>query len=155
MQTRNLLTKLHRINRPSVSTQVTAAGSTRCFSDEGEKGDRISNLLIKAIDSQPRPRPKFSPEEQAKHYEIGRNYVIGNHQVHNELNHDLACKIRLKNHAITMMPRNTDEKLGYLKKHAMTVDMDEESMVPMYRTIPLDTPPIKDFNSRDYLEEEE
>lgn len=127
----------------------------RSFSDSGEeKGDRLTNILIRAINSRPRPRPKFTPEEYAKHYEYGRNYVIGRFQVHNEINHDLACKIRLKEHAIRMMPRR-DDKLGYLREKALEVDDDEDSMPPMYRPIPLDTPPVEGYDVSQFVARDE
>lgn len=129
--------------------------ASRFFSDASdEKGDRLTNILIRAIDARPRPRPKFSPEEYAKHYEYGRNYVIGRFQVHNEINHDLACKIRLKEHAIRMMPR-TGDKLGYLREKALEVDGSEEGMPPMYRPIPLDTPPVEGYDVSQYVAREE
>lgn len=122
--------------------------------DDG-KGDRLTNILMRAIDSRPRPRPKLSEEEAAKNYEIGRNYVIGRFKQHNEIHHDIACKIRLKEHAIRMMPRNTDEKLGYLRKAALEIDTSDEAYPPMWRSIPLDTPPIEDYNVSDYLQKDD
>lgn len=128
---------------------------SRSFSDSGgEKGDRLTNILIRAVNSRPRPRPKFTPEEYAKHYEYGRNYVIGRFQMHNEINHDLACKIRLKEHTIRMMPRK-DDKLGYLREKALEVDDSDESMPPMYRPIPVDTPPVEGYDVSQFVARED
>jgi len=126
---------------------------TRAFSDKAEGGDKLTNLLIKAIDAKPTPRPKFSPEEYAKHYEIGRNYVIGSFKVHNETNHDLACKIRLKNHAIKMIPRSTDEELAYLRENALLIEVDDNSLPPVHRSIPLDTPPVEGYDPSAFIAE--
>lgn len=114
-------------------------------------GDRLTNVLIKAVDARPRPRPKFSPEELKKNYDIGRSYVIGCFQRHNEIMHDLACKMKMKSHAIKMMPRSTDEKMGYLRREAMTIDSSQSSLPPMYRPIPLDTPPVPGYQASNYI----
>jgi hypothetical protein len=118
-------------------------------------GDRLTNILIRAIDSKPRPRPKLSPEEAKKNYEIGRNYVIGRFQRHNEVMHDLACKMKMKSHAIKMMPRSTDETLGYLRKEALKIDSSRSSMPPLYRPIPLDTPPVPGYDASKYILEDD
>ncbi len=119
------------------------------------KKDRMTQILIDVIDAKPRPPPKHSPEEAQRRYNIGRNYVIGNFKRHNELHHDLACKIKLKNHAIALLPKKDDEKFGYLKQRALEVDISSEAMPPYYRPIPVDTPPIPDFDPSIFLEEEE
>lgn len=74
--------------------------------------------------------------------------------MHNDIHHDLACKIRLKEHAIRMMPRNTDE-LGYLRTEALKIDSSPESMPPLYRSIPFDTPPIEGYDASQFLDEDE
>ena len=95
---------------------------------------------------------RLSPSEEAvKNHEIGRQYVIGKFQVHNEIRHDLACKMRLKEHAIRLMPRLSDE-LGYLREEALKIDVTEESMPPLFRSIPLDTPPIENFDPSEFIE---
>lgn len=80
--------------------------------------------------------------------------MIGRFQMHNEINHDLACKIRLKEHAIRMMPRKED-KMGYLREKALEVDDSEESMPPLYRPIPLDTPPVEGYDVSQFVTREE
>ena len=146
MNSRKLVCRIQRITH-----------QTRYFSEappDAGKGDRLYNILVKAVDSQPRPRPDFSPEEAAKNSEIGRQYVIGRFKRHNEINHDLACKIRLKQHAIRMMPKLSDE-LGYLREEALKIDDTEESMPPLFRPIPLDTPPIEDFDPTQFIAKDE
>jgi len=137
------------ILRGKVPRRITQ--QTRSFSEapaENEKGDRLTNILMRAIDTYPRPRPQFSPEEAAKNNSIGKQYVIGKFQVHNAIHHDLACKIRLKEHAIRMMPR------GYLREQALEVDGSDESMPPLFRSIPLDTPPIEGFDPTLFMNED-
>lgn len=153
----NTTTTTKIISRLPRRTRISIAGSLRSFSEapeESTKGDRITNILTKAIDSKPRPRPALSPEELTTNHEIGRNYVIGRFKVHNEIHHDLACKIRLKEHAIRMMPRNTDD-LAYLRTKALEIDGSIATMPPLYRSIPLDTPPIAGFNPAQFLEKDE
>lgn len=147
---------------PMIRRQVPCRKSAltwtvRCMSEAPPDtgGDRLTNILIRAIDSKPRPRPKLSPEEAKKNYEIGRNYVIGRFQRHNEVMHDLACKMKMKSHAIKMMPRSTDETLGYLRKEALKIDSSRSSMPPLYRPIPLDTPPVPGYDASKYILEDD
>lgn len=94
--------------------------------------------------------PPASPEEMARRAEIGRNYVIGKFKRHNKLQHDLACKIKMKNHAIRMLPRDT-----MWKEEALKVDVTGEGMVPKWRRIPVDTPPIPDFDISKFIVRDE
>lgn len=131
--------------------------NARYFSEAapgGGKGDRLHNILLRAADSRPRPRPKLLPKEIARNSEIGRQYVIGKFQLHNAIRHDLACKMRLKEHAIRMMPQISDE-MGYLREAALKIDTTEESMPPLHRSIPLDTPPIEDFDPSNFIEKDQ
>lgn len=132
---------------------ITVAARRMSDAPADTGGDRLTNILLKAVDARPRPRPKFSPEESKKHYDIGRNYVIGSFQRHNEIMHDLACKMKLKSHAIKMMPRSTDEKMGYLRREAIKIDSSRASLPPMYRPIPLDTPPVPGYQASKYIVE--
>lgn len=143
-----------RLIRGQIQCRKNALASTvRCMSEApGDSGgDRLTNILIRAIDSKPRPRPKFSPEEAKKHNDIGRNYVIGRFQRHNEVMHDLACKMKMKSHAIKMMPRSTDEQLSYLRRESLKIDSSRSSMPPLYRPIPLDTPPVPGYDASKYI----
>ena len=145
------------MNYTKLLRQISRAShQARCFSEApaDSKGDRISNILVRAVDSIPRKRPKFSTEDAARNSEIGRNYVIGKFQAHNEIHHDLACKMRLKEHAIRMMPRLSDD-LGYLREEALKIDLHEDSMPPLFRPIPLDTPPIEGYDPSEFIEKDE
>ena len=152
------------------STSITAAGNAqigasskrfmstafeRGQDEEGAKGDRLTNILIRAIDAKPRTPPKPSKEEAEKRQKIARAYTIGSFKQHNEMQHDLACKLRMKNHAIDMLPKYDDEKLGYLKEAAMTVSIEKEFMPPYHRPIAVDTPPIPDFDPSKFMSEKD
>jgi len=58
--------------------------------------NKLYELQIKAFDAPGRDPPPASEEEMERRYNVGRNYVIGCFKRHNELNHDLAVKIRMK-----------------------------------------------------------
>ena len=133
----------------SMSTQFEQAA------EEKSKSDRMTKVLIDVIDAKPRKAAKPSKEEAERRHRIGRNYVIGNFKRHNAINHDLACKIKLKNHAIRLLPKKDDPKFGYLKKAAMEIDMGEDATPPYSRPIPLDTPPIPDFDPSRFMGEKE
>ena len=136
-------------SRRSMSTQFEQQA------DEKSKSDRMTKVLIDVIDAKPRKAAKPTKEEAERRHRIGRNYVIGNFKRHNEINHDLACKIKLKNHAIRLLPKKDDPKFGYLKMAAMEIDMGEDATPPYSRPIPMDTPPIPDFDPSRFMVEEE
>ena len=58
--------------------------------------NKLYELQIKAFDAPGRDPPPASEEEMERRYHVGRKYVIGCFKRHNELNHDLAVKIRMK-----------------------------------------------------------
>jgi hypothetical protein len=123
--------------------------------DEGSKSDRLTNILMQVIDAKPRKQQKPSPEEAERRSDLGKKYVIGNFKRHNEIHHDLACKIRMKNHAIDLLPHRNDEQFGYLKEAALTISMDDDAMVPFHRPIPVDTPPIPNFDPSKFRKAED
>jgi hypothetical protein len=139
----------------------------RWFSDEGAKRvtkvkkkkkgkektaghDRALDIILRSLDA---PFSKESPEpddeEKARRFEIGRNYVIGMFERHNELNHDIACKIKMKNFAIKMLPRNSK-----LKEEALKIDTGS-SGPPLWRPIMADTPPIPGFDPSEFIHRED
>lgn len=117
--------------------------------EEGGR-DRVTELLIRGFDAAPEKPPPASEEEMTRRHEIGRNYVIGCFNRHNEINHDLNCKIRMKNHAIEMLPRNS-----WIKDEALKISDEDDALPPMWRSIPLDTPPIPGFDASELLLEDE
>lgn len=151
-----LLKRSTTLSRCFTTPLVVTSSHVRWFSDEGAKRvtkvkkkkkgkektaghDRALDLILRCLDA---PISKESPEpdeeEKARRFEIGRNYVIGMFERHNEMNHDLACKMKMKTFAIKMLPRNSK-----LKEEALKIDM---SGPPLWRHIMADTPPIPGFD---------
>lgn len=118
------------------------------------KGDRMMDVLIRFLDAdykQPGRKevPLPSAEEMERRYHIGRNYNIGTSKEHNVVMHDLACKLKMKNHALKMLPRHSNgarPDLDKLREHAFSVSMDDEYMPREDRIIPGETPPIPEFD---------
>jgi len=104
---------------------------------EGSKTDKEYQNMLRAL-SAPKPKPPaVSAEEMKKRYELGRNYVIGSFKRHNTLHHDLACKIKLKQHAVNLLPKDCMWKDEALKIH----DDDEQLQ---WRVFPTPHVPIPD-----------
>ena len=104
---------------------------------------REYNLIISALDAPMRKEPPISEEEKARRHEIGRNYTIGRFRFHNEVHHDLTCKMHLKTHAINMLPRDSK-----IKEEAL-IDNTEDP--PPWRRLPSWTPPIPNFDPSEYM----
>lgn len=141
---------------------------------------RIESLLIKAIDAPSILPPKPSIEEAERRYQIGRNYVIGSFQTHNEMYHDLAVKIRMKRYALQMLPRETYD-LGDVITTNTTSATDTAKNgggsngtsvyatwksnalqlnpigfgPPDHRHVPMYTPPIEGFDINMYADKED
>jgi hypothetical protein len=149
----------------SGSGSIMSGGSSRYFSDEGPK-QRISKvkkkekkksgetgrsrdleLLLAFLDAPKIKPPPVDKDEQARRELVKKNYSVGKFKQHNEENHEIACKLRMKNHAINMLPKRTA-----LKEKALEVD---DEYPPRWRTIPAWTPPIPGFNPSDYVITEE
>jgi hypothetical protein len=113
--------------------------------DESLRAKNLA-LVLAALDAPERKEPPISDEEKARRHEIGRNYVIGRFNQHNEIEHDLSCKIQMKKHAIKMLPRN------YLREEALKPN---DEMPPLWRHLPVWTPPIPGFDPTPFLEKEE
>ena len=142
--------------------QILSGIFSRYFSDDGPK-KRISKvkkkekktksgetgrsrdleLLLAFLDAPKVKPPPVDEEETARRELIKKNYTIGKFKQHNEENHDIACKLKIKNHAIKMLPKNT-----ILKEKALEID---DEFPPRWRIIPAWTPPIPGFNPSDYL----
>lgn len=108
----------------------------------------------------------------ARRYQVGRNYVIGSFERHNEWNHDLANKIRMKKRAIKMLPKqgeigdstlmeggdnNTSSQstsvYGRWREEALSLNKDYGP--PDWRHFPMLTPPIPGFDPSIYMEKDE
>jgi hypothetical protein len=125
------------------------AAAEETIEDVG-KESKSYKMVLAALNAPVTKPPPASEEEMKRRFEVGRNYVIGMFEEHNEMEHMLSCKIKMKNHAIAMLPRHSENPI--IRKAAMEVD-DEGP--PSWRHIPVWTPPIKDFDPEEFAEEEE
>ena len=154
----------------SSSSSPSSSFQQRYFSDEGPKQrvvkvkkkkreskietsssgrPRDLQILLDCLDAPKNKTPPPADEEEKKRREIiQKNYTVGKFKQHNAENHDLACQMRMKTHAINMLPKRTA-----LKEKALVVDSN--NFPPRWRAIPAWTPPIKDFNPSKYLITEE
>ncbi|KAL7540927.1 hypothetical protein ACHAWF_006822 [Thalassiosira exigua] len=121
--------------------------------------NRMEVLMAKAIDAPILKPPPPSPEERERRYNVGSNYNIGCFKQHNEQNHDLAVKIRMKRYAIRMLPREgqigdeeVDGKSVYGMWREEAVKLNDSWAPPDHRPIPMFTPPIEGFDPSIYLE---
>lgn len=113
---------------------------------ESQRSKELS-LIMAALDAPERKEPPISEEEKARRYQIGRNYTIGRFRQHNENEHDITCKIHMKQHAIKMLPRDSK-----LREEALKIS---EEMPPAWRPIPVWTPPIPGYDPSHYIVKEE
>jgi hypothetical protein len=138
----------------AINMTVRALGSKQVKKQKKTKGERVDtaedkalDVMIRCLDTPARKAPRASDEEMARRAELGRQYVIGKFRQHNELEHDVACKIKMKMFALKMLPRDTAWKTEALKT-------DGEGP-PMWRPIPAHTPPNPDYRPEDLISEEE
>ena len=101
--------------------------------------------IVAALDAPIRYEPTISAEEQERRRQIVRDYCIGRFEQHNVREHDLACKMKVKFHAVRMLPQNSK-----LKEAALNPDDEDE--IPSMLGFPMWTPPIPDFNPDDYAD---
>ena len=146
---------------------------------------RMEALLIKAYDAPALLPPSPSVEEANRRYEVGRNYVIGSFERHNEMYHDLAVKIRMKRYALQLLPREKydlgDATIPATASPAASTDEDEDDDggdggsqksvyaqwksaayklnpnwgPPDHRHVPMYTPPIEGFDINMYADQED
>lgn len=105
--------------------------------------DRDLDLILRSLDAPFSQEPEIDNEEKERRYKIGKAYVVGMFERHNERNHDLSCKMKLKSFAIKMLPRNS-----ILKEEALKID---PSGPPPWRHIMADTPPIPNFDPSKFV----
>lgn len=143
-----------------------ATSSFRAFSDrpakkqqkakkkkkpQGKAGDEPSGrskeleLILASLDAPTKAEGPVPPEEQERRIQVGRNYVIGRFRQHNEMDHDLTCKMHLKRHALNMLKRHTR-----LNEEALKIDDDQAA--PLWRHMPVWTPPIPGFDPSQFIE---
>ena len=111
-------------------------------------GQKNLRLVLDSLDAQYRQEEAISNEEKEHRAMVAKNYTIGRFRQHNEVDHDITCKLYLKQHAIKMM-KGIDPMLI---EEAMKVNNDQP---PAWRDMPVWTPPIAGFDPDKYLKEEE
>ena len=142
---------------------LVATVSTRHLSDAPKKRSRVKKtkdksghdtsrsrdleILLAALDAPSTKPPPVDDEEKARRERILKEYTIGKFKQHNKQNHDLSCKIKMKQHAIKMLPRHST-----LKEEALKIDDDGP---PLWRLIPQWTPPIPGFDPSQFVGNEE
>lgn len=124
--------------------------------------------MVMALDAPYVGPPPVSEEEMAARYQIGRNYVIGCWKRHNEINHDVAVKIRMKRNAIKHLPK--EGQVGdcsleagkgsvYGRWREEAVKVKDFTILangpPAHRPFPMYTPPIPGFDIEQYLDKDD
>jgi hypothetical protein len=99
---------------------------------------RDLEVILSALDAPVTKPPPADEEELARRERIRKAYTVGKFKQHNEENHDLTCKLKLKQHALKMLPRDSK-----LKEKALQID---SAGPPRWRRIPAWTPPIPGFD---------
>jgi hypothetical protein len=102
-------------------------------------------LILASLDAPSKVEGPVPEEERERRVQIGRNYVIGRFQQHNEMDHDLTCKMHLKRHALRMLKRHTR-----LNEEALRIDDDQAA--PLWRHMPVWTPPIPGFDPSNFID---
>lgn len=121
------------------------AKSSKTADGKKSRSDKDMDLMIRCLDAPMRKEPPISAEEQERRRQIVRRYTMGLFNEHNEREHDLACKIKIKLHAVKMLPNGSTWK-------AEALNDKSGDMPPEYVHIPFWTPPIPDFDMSKYEE---
>jgi hypothetical protein len=119
--------------------------------EKKSKGDggrsRDLEILLACLDAPKSKPPPADNAEMERRERILKNYTIGKFRQHNQENHDLTCKLKLKQHAMNMLPKNSK-----LREKALEVD---DTMPPRWRKMPAWTPPIPGFDPSQFMLQEE
>jgi len=93
------------------------------------------------IDSLPRPHPGFTPEEKEDHARIYKAYNLERRVMHDDEQHDLSVKMRMKIEALKHIG-------GQWGVEAKKVEVG--NYPPLWRKMMTVTPPIEGFDVRKY-----
>lgn len=142
--------------------KVKRGSSASVLKAKESQSAKMTELMRKAFDAPYRKPPQAPEEEMERRHNVGRNYVIGCFKRHNEWNHDLAVKIRMKKHAVRMLPKKgdvgdeiVDGKSIYGTWNAEAMKINDNWGPPNHRPIAMHTPPIPGFDASLYKDEEE
>ena len=115
------------------------------------KGDggrsRDLEVLLASLDAPKVKPPPADTEEMARREQVRKAYTIGKFKQHNQENHEIACKLQMKKHAMNLLPKNSK-----LREKALEVD---DTMPPRWRKMPAWTPPIPGFSPSEFMITEE
>lgn len=134
------------MRKQSPAAKKKAKAASDGPSEEATANNKTYKMVVDALDAPITKPPPASEEEMARRAKIGRNHVIGRFESHNAFQHDLACKIRMKNHAMKMLPKHS-----LIRNAALEIDSEGP---PKWRHIPVWTPPIPGFDPDEFLNEE-
>lgn len=137
------------LHRRSLQVPVAAVDATARYFGSVKKKEKKSKdsdhsrprdleIILSALDAPVTKPPPADEEELARRERIRKAYTIGKFKQHNKENHDLTCKLKMKQHALKMLPRDSK-----LKEKALEVDSVGP---PRWRRIPAWTPPIPGFD---------
>lgn len=99
---------------PKLPSQKVKKKQKKVVVDDAAEGKRFK-YMMDIVNAPKIKEGPISEEEKKRRFEIGRTYTIESFRRHNVLHHDLTCKIKLKNHAIKVLPRGSK-----IKEHALS-----------------------------------
>jgi hypothetical protein len=133
---------------PKVKQQKSKKGKASKRDAAGLSGrGRDLELILSALDAPISKPPPADAEEMKSQDRVMKEYTIGRFKQHNQENHDLAAKLRMKQHAIKMLPRDSK-----LKEAALEID---DVGPPRWRNIPAWTAPIPGFDPNKFQNTQE
>mmetsp|Transcript_30122 Transcript_30122/g.82763 ORF Transcript_30122/g.82763 Transcript_30122/m.82763 type:complete len:193 (-) Transcript_30122:156-734(-) len=107
-------------------------------------GDKHLQLVLSALNAPYKKEGPISEEERARREQIVKTYTIQRFNQHNEWDHDMACKIKMKQHAIRMLPKNSK-----LKEEALFISENWWNDDPPYMRPPEIVIPGLDISKRE------
>jgi hypothetical protein len=109
---------------------------------EGKGALESLNRFVEMAEEAKAFKPDFTEEELQEHERIAKEYQRQSFRRHNALEKDVSNKIWLQQEALRAMPHD-------LYEEAIKID---DTPPPANRPWPFfDTPPIEDFNIKDYI----
>ena len=126
-----------------------AAGKSKAAKREGGEGKGMQDTLnrfVEVAEEAKRFKPEYSEEELAEHSRIAKEYQRQSQIRHNQMEKDISTKIWLQQEALRAIPTDMYEAC---------VEIDD-TPPPANRPWPFfATPPVEDFNPRDYMKTED
>jgi Mitochondrial ribosomal protein L28 len=135
-------------DRPAKKIQKAKKKKPQGKASDSTGRSKELDLILASLDAPSKVEGPVPEEERERRAQIGRNYVIGRFQQHNEMDHDLTCKMHLKRHALSMLKRHTR-----LNEEALKIDDDQAA--PVWRHMPVWTPPIPGFDPSNFIDKDD